>query len=238
MKADAVLIPPRQSAPDSRAKPIHEATPDFDPLAPIYRWMEWCSFGPFLQLCRCTFLRELQSRRRALIIGDGDGRFTARLFEQNRAIRVDAVDASTKMLRALEERSKPHSSRLRTVCADARLWQADFARYDLVVTHFFLDCLTTGEVIVLAKRMREAAAPGAAWVVSEFAIPEGWFGRFAARPLIRLLYLAFRWMTRLSVRELPDYSGALRDCGFQLKERRLRLGGLLTSELWEMQPTQ
>lgn len=222
-----------QTPGETQAAAAQAAAPDFDRLAPIYRWMEWASFGPFLWWCRCAFLREMRGRRRALVIGDGDGRFTARLLRTNERVRVDAVDASPAMLRALERRARRHEARVRTTCADARCWQPQVgAAYDLVVTHFFLDCLTTEEVRSLAARVRLAAAPGAVWAVSEFAVPDGWYGRMLAAPLISALYRSFHWLTGLSVKRLPDYARILRDSGFRLENRRAWLGGLLVSELW------
>jgi hypothetical protein len=53
--------------------------PDFNRLARFYRWMELVSFGPWLCWCRCAFVGEVSACRYALILGDGDGRFTARL---------------------------------------------------------------------------------------------------------------------------------------------------------------
>ena len=218
-----------------RAEPRRAA--NFDGLARIYRWMEYASFGPWLRRCRCAFLPELEACRRALAIGDGDGRFTARLLAGNPTVEVDAVDASAAMLRTLERRAGANRERLRVACIDARewdarSWDAQDAKYDLVMTHFFLDCLTTEEVRELAAKVRGATHEGARWVVSEFAVPAGWFGRLVARPVVLLLYAAFGWMTGLRVRALPDHSEALRSCGFVLKRRRAWLGGLLASEMW------
>jgi len=209
------------------------ATPDFDRLAPFYRWMEWLSFGPFLHRCRCAYLREMRGRRRALVLGDGDGRFTARLLKTGPDLRVDAIDASPAMLRALLRRSGPHAARVRPTCIDARQWRpAPRAQYSLIVTHFFLDCLSTGEVRSLAARLRSAAAPGVMWVVSEFAIPKNVCGRLLAAPLVNALYWAFGRLTGLIQRRLPGYASALRDAGFELTRRKTRLGGLLVSEIW------
>lgn len=207
-------------------------TPDFDRLAPLYRWLEWFSFGPFLGQCRRAFLAEMQDRRTALIIGDGDGRFTARLLKENSSIIVDAVDASAAMLAELERRTRPHALRVQTHCIDARRYLPRHA-CDLFVTHFFLDCLSTAEVAQLALRIRDHAAIGSIWVISEFAIPEGWIGRAAARTLVSALYWAFGCLTGLRVRRLPDHRMALAQAGFTLLQRRTRLGGLLVSELWE-----
>ena len=206
---------------------------NFNALAPLYRWMEWLSFGPFLGWCRCAFLSRLRASRSALVLGDGDGRFTARLLGANPGLRVEAVDASAAMLRALAWRALPHAARLHAHCADARAWRPLRHDYDLIVTHFFLDCLETREVLDLALRLHAATAPAALWVVSEFAIPQGRFGRWIARPVVRLLYWAFGWMTHLRIRALPNHGEALRKAGFLPLQRKQWLAGLLVSELWQ-----
>ena len=165
--------------------------PNFNHLARAYRWMEWLTFGPWLARCRFAFLDQLQSRRSALVLGDGDGRFTARLLNDNPAVVVDALDASPNMLQALVNNAGQRSGRIRVHVADARLWQPENPRYDLIATHFFLDCLTTREVAALASKLRSCVRPQALWVVSEFAIPRNPFGWFVAFPVVTCLYLAF-----------------------------------------------
>jgi SAM-dependent methyltransferase len=211
--------------------------PNFDRLAPFYRWMEALSFGPWLWWCRCAFLLEMFQARRALTFGDGDGRFTARLLRENPAIEVSAVDASPAMLATLRRRARRNAARLRTEVADARTWtpsDMDSGSYDLVYTHFFLDCLTEDDIRRLAERVRPLIASTGIWVVSEFAIPEGWTGSIVARPLVSFLYGAFGLLTGLSVRCLPDHGLALRQTGFDLRQRRAWLMGLLVSEVWEV----
>lgn len=210
------------------------APPNFNRLARAYRWMEFASFGPWLQLCRYAFLGSLKDCRSAVVIGDGDGRFTARLLRHNPAIQIEAIDVSPAMLSALLRRAGANAGRVRTLCIDARSWQPEIPPYDLAVTHFFLDCLTNEEVQSLAMTLRTNLTPGAKWLVSEFAVPDGSYGRFFARPLIRALYWAFGQLTGLKVRKLPDYRTALCRSGFVLDQHRSWLGGLLVSELWSI----
>lgn len=210
-----------------------EAQPaaDFNRLARVYRWLEMLTFGSWLQRSRLAFLDRATNRKHALVLGDGDGRFTARLLAANRTIQIDAVDASPAMLRELLCRAGSHAGRVRTVPADARLWTPE-RNYELVATHFFLDCLTTAEIQALAARLRPSLRPDAVWLVSEFAVPESRFGRFVASPLVRFLYVAFRLLTGLRVSALPDHRTALTQAGFVLGERRTWLAGLLVSERW------
>lgn len=219
---------------ESREQEADSATPDFNQLARIYRWMEWLTFGPFLQRCRCAFLSRLAQRRRALVLGDGDGRFTARLLRANTAVEVDAVDASEAMLRQLASRSP--ATRTHTHLADARNFSPSRCDYDLIATHFFLDCLSGDEVRDLALHLRNHVAPNAVWVISEFAVPSNLYGRIFARPVISALYLAFGLLTRLRIRQLPEYRDALAQSGWSLLNQRKSLGGLLVSELWQLRP--
>lgn len=210
--------------------------PNFDPLAKLYRWMEYASFGPMLECCRFLYLPECGNARRALVLGDGDGRFTTRLMASNPKITVDAVDASPAMLRELRQRvmrTVPEAtSRLNTFHADARNFTFPCTDYDLIVTHFFVDCLTEGEVAALAARILPHLTQDARWLISEFAIPPQRSRKLASQLIVRLLYIAFRWMTHLTVQRIPDYARILYHSGFRIEKQHPFLGGLLQSELW------
>ncbi|MDR3451945.1 MAG: class I SAM-dependent methyltransferase [Rhodoferax sp.] len=209
---------------------------NFDRLARVYRWLEALTFGPLLMRSRCAFLHDMSTCRTALVLGDGDGRFTARLLAANPLVQIDAVDASPAMLRALQRNAGPNFARVRSYAADARTWQPLRADYALVTTHFFLDCLTTEEVSALATRLRSCIAPDARWIVSEFTLPPNQFGRLIARPLVAALYRAFGLLTGLAVRQLPNHRHALSAAGFALAREHRLLSGLLVSELWRLAP--
>jgi hypothetical protein len=139
------------------------------------------------------------------------------------------------MLDTLLHRARQNAGRVSVHCADARDWRPANPPYDLVVSHFFLDCITTEEVRALAVKVHDAVSPSTMWIVSEFAVPRSWFGRFVARPLVWLLYRAFGLLTGLRIRSLPDHHGALRNAGFTLTQRQTLLCGLLVSEMWRCQ---
>jgi hypothetical protein len=212
--------------------------PHFGRLTGVYRWMEMAAFGRALWRCRCRFLDELHDCRTAIVLGDGDGRFTRRLLEGNPKLHVEAIDASNAMLQSLLLNAGVHRHRVGVHHADARRWQPGDEPFDLIVTHFFLDCLTTEEVAALAERLRPHTSGQTRWVVSEFAVPEGWFGRLVAYPLVTGLYLAFGLLTGLRIRRLPLHHDALSKAGFVLDQERPSLGGLLVSELWVPSPSR
>jgi ubiquinone/menaquinone biosynthesis C-methylase UbiE len=215
--------------------------PDFDRIARAYRWLEYLTLGPLLERTRVSHIALVKDCSQALILGDGDGRFTARLLTQSRHIRVQAVDLSRVMLHLLRTRCIPNQSRLQTFQRDAR----DFTpqhETDLVVTHFFLDCLTQSDVDGLVSRLTPQLKPNARWVVSDFRIPDGVL-RWPARIYIRLLYFAFRLLTGLRTTRLPNHSAALERCGFAKVASQQGMLGMLTSEVWQrkehcLSPTQ
>jgi SAM-dependent methyltransferase len=209
-------------------------SPNFDRLARLYRWMEYLSFGPYLQQCRELRVQDMIARRRALVYGDGDGRFLAELARRVPDIQVVAVDASAEMLRQAARRL-PSGAQVRLVHADARECDpAAFpeAPFDLIVTHFFLDCFDEAEIASLVSRVNGAAEDQALWVVSDFAIPRRPAARLVGTLIVRGLYLAFALLVGLKVRRLPDHGRVMREAGWILEDRRELLLGLLVSDSW------
>src|SRR6185437_264248 len=146
--------------------PLMPAPTNFDHLARPYRWLEYLTFGPMLERCRFCRIPELTGARRALVLGDGDGRFLARLLAANPALEADVVDQSPAMLRLLQARAAAagSGSRIRIHQTDALTFQPAEAAYDLVVTHFFLDCFTTGQMRGLVENLSPHLLPGALWI--------------------------------------------------------------------------
>ena len=209
-------------------------TPNFDRIARLYRWLEYLTLGPLLERTREYHLEHLAGCKQALVLGDGDGRFTARMMARYPEMRVQAVDLSAGMMRLLEARVTRVGGRerLRTTVGDAREVEPE-GPVDLVVTHFFLDCLTQEEVWFLTKRLKPHLKEGGMWLMSEFQVPNGWL-RVPGWLLIRGLYLAFRVLTGLRVTRVPAYRGPLRLARFVRVREHLEMGGLLTTELWQI----
>lgn len=205
--------------------------PNFDAIAPHYRWLEVVTFGPLLQWCRTAFLQQLRDCRRALVLGDGNGRFLAELLAVNPHIEIDAVDVSPAMT-ALARRRIGCPARVRFHVADARVFSFRIAHYDLVVTNFFLDCFGAADLAVLVGRFATALAPGGRWVIGDFRVPQSTHWQPVARLALATMYAAFGVATRLAARRLTDPSPLLRAAGLEQGEEQTRLNGFLTAQVW------
>ncbi|AXC14359.1 biosynthesis of ubiquinone [Acidisarcina polymorpha] len=215
-----------------------EDSPNFDPVARAYRPLEFLTFGPYLERCRFHFLSKLGHSRRALILGDGDGRFTARLLASNAKVEVDAIDSSSIMLELLAARAArlgpSAEERLRPLQADARKLDFEGTGYDLVVANFFLDCFNVDEIAGLVAKIVPRLAPEAIWLVSEFALPAEGLMKWPSRLIVASLYRAFGLLTGLKVRTLPNYAALLDQAGLSRIAGKRYLKGLLVSELWKL----
>jgi SAM-dependent methyltransferase len=206
--------------------------PNFNLIARPYRWLEYLTLGRTLERCRLHFLPLLLDQKRALVLGDGDGRFVAALLAANRHLRADAIDTSETMLQFLSKRCESNIDRLQTHHTSA-LTFTPTGTYDLITTHFFLDCLTQPELETLISRITPTLAPGALWLISDFRIPPGHM-RLPARILVRALYFGFRILTGLRTTHLPDHATALTQAGLTRIAQHQSLTGLLTAELWQI----
>ena len=206
----------------------------FGRLASAYRWMEYFSFGLYLQRCRMLRIAEMTACRRTLVYGDGDGRFLAKLVRSAPGMRIAAVDVSSEMLRQATKQI-PSRARVRLMQADALTCEVSAfpeAPFDLVVSHFFLDCFDEEELATLLARVNAATDEAAVWLVSDFAIPQQPVARQLGWLVVGGLYLAFGVLTGLRTRRLPDHGRAMRESGWRLEDRRTLLLGLLVSERW------
>ena len=145
--------------------------------------------------------------------------------------------AARLCLRLLRERClQPHDNspaRLRTLHASASAICPDPAT-DLVISHFFLDCLTEAELRALALRLANTLPAGARWLVSDFGLPAAPLLRPWARLYLKVLYTVFRGLTGLRVSRLPPISAALLDAGFVCIRHCEFAAGTLYTELWQL----
>jgi len=192
-----------------------------DRIARWYRWLEYAGFGRALKRRRGAFLSDVADARRVLALGDGDGRALAALLAAAPDARVDYIDVSARMLDLA--RARAGAKRVAYRNDDARTAPLPAAQYDLIVTHFFLDCFDEMDLEPLIARLADAASPQARWLVSEFR-GNGW--------LVRALYLFFRTATGLRTRRLVDHHPLLKRHGFRLVRQEHAWRGLLASELW------
>lgn len=203
-------------------------TRSFDRLARPYKILESICFGSALQSARESCLPFLHRCERGLLIGDGDGRFSAELLKRNRQIRLDSIDISPAMLALARKRASENANRLSCKQADAVDFEYPKSAYDFIGLHFCLDCFEQKEVDHLVANLADALRPNGMIAYSDFSDAVHW-----QRLVVRLLYLCFRATTGLKTRRLP--SVAWPQCLVRVARSDF-LGGLVFSETLRKAP--
>jgi ubiquinone/menaquinone biosynthesis C-methylase UbiE len=204
-----------------------------DRLAPNYRWLEYLAFGRELEHARVDFLSYAADARRILIVGEGDGRFLARLVESNRHASIAVIEASAQMIDLARQRIPlAERSRVEFHHIDAVNGPLPEGPFDLAVTHFFLDILDFHAAEAVILKVRALLTASASWLVSEFQEPSGNLRLMHARLWLRTMYWFFSATTGLRVSKLPPYSDLLAGFGFVEVDYRERRLGLIRSQVW------
>ena len=208
----------------------------FDALAPRYRTLEWIAFGDDLQRSRIACLGEVVPPRRALVVGEGNGRFLCELLRRHPGVEVDCVDASQRMLelahKRLERDLPDRLERVRFLQHDLTSWSPPARHYDLVVTHFFLDCFAETQLAAVVERLAQATAENANWLLADFCLPVKGFARLRAQAWLAVMYQFFRVTAGIDARQLIDPTPFMRGEGFALVRQHFFRNGMLKSEMW------
>lgn len=205
----------------------------FDLLAPHYRWMEFVLAGEKLQRCRTAFLDHVAKSNKVLILGEGNGRFLLECRRKLPNANITCVDASARMLALARERVAGQGGQMNFVHADALEWSPSEGGFDLIVTHFFLDCFRSEQLESLIAKLARAATPRASWLLADFQSAAGGFQRYRSRLILWTMYRFFRVVTRLPATALISPDVFLERNGFTLRERAVREWGLLHSDWWQ-----
>lgn len=204
-----------------------------DPLAASYRWLEYAAFGRSLERARFDYLSHASTARSILILGEGDGRFLARLLHMNPHAQVEVVESSARMIELARCRVPADDQhRVRFHHIDAVSDPLPSGPFDLAVSHFFLDILTPSGAQTVIDKANAQIRPGAHWLLSEFQVPTGLLRRLHARLWLGAMYRFFAATTGLQASCLPPYREALEHHGLSEVQHRERQFGFIRSQVW------
>jgi ubiquinone/menaquinone biosynthesis C-methylase UbiE len=209
----------------------------FDPIARHYRWLEAVTFGSTLQQARTRWIETIPPPERALILGEGDGRFLSELLRVHPNVVVDCVDASGRMLDLARKRLVKVVPRAEVnfVREDVLTW-APSGSYDLLVVNFFLDCFPRPELMTVIRKLVDVASGGAYLFFADFSIPKKLIARTHAKIWLAIMYGFFRATTGIAAKRLIDPTSEFEINGFTCLNRAHWRFGLVKSELWQYGP--
>ncbi|HEX2735096.1 MAG TPA: class I SAM-dependent methyltransferase [Polyangiaceae bacterium] len=191
----------------------------FDHLARSYSKLERLMFRGALERARTAHLHRIGEPKRALLLGEGDGRFALELMRRFPNCQVVIVERSAKMNELARERLSDYSARVTWMETDAT--QLTFGvGYDLVTTLFFLDCFESAIQSSLIERVAAATAVDAHWLYADFVENTRGLRGAVGKLLVWLLYRVFGALTDIAARRLHDPVPRIEEAGFRKLETR------------------
>jgi hypothetical protein len=137
-----------------------------------------------------------------------------------------------QLTRSRVRRTCPESfSHVHFFCEDILKWSPQKS-YDLLVTHFFLDCFPRNELSLVVEKLAHAATPNAAWLIADFTKPRTRFARAYGRLLLNLMYTFFGMAAGIAARELVDPFPYLNENGFSRASLQVSEASLVRSDLY------
>ena len=219
----------------SSRSPCRAAPMSFDRLARCYGVLEAITAGGKMQKCRVAFLDDIPVPRKVLLAGEGHGRFLWECVRRYPDSRIVVVDSSAGMLQVAKSKltglEAPHD-RVEFVHADVLQWKSPVGEFDLIVTHFFLDCFPEKTLADVVARLGELATPHAHWLLADFQIASTRWARLRCRVIVGLLYGFFRVVCGLKANSLVSPDGDLKKAEFHRHRQTTSEWGLLKSDWW------
>jgi ubiquinone/menaquinone biosynthesis C-methylase UbiE len=203
---------------------------NYDFVAPFYPMLERAAFGEGLTEARRASLSPVVSAERALLIGEGNGRFLATCLEEKIGGSITVVESSGKMLSLLRARIQQIALRtkLEIVHADFCEWSPVALPFDIIVTHFFLDLFRPVSQRRVIEKITALSDAKTIWVNVDF------------RPVIQsslhrwIDWLQYRFDGLLSGIEADrhyDCAPIIADFGWQIQKERPFCRGTICSQL-------
>lgn len=214
---------------------------NFDRLARHYRWMEFVLAGEKLQRCRTAYLADVPHPRHLLLLGEGPGRCLVECLRRYPGAEITYVDSSQCMLKEAQRqlhREGLSQPSVHWIHSDILDWVHQGEPFDLVVTHFFLDCFAPESLPGVVAHISSQAAQQADWLLADFQVAPGkGLRRTRSQLVLRSMYRFFRLATKLEAQALTPPDPFLERAGFRLRSRREEDWGLLHSDWWQRGPS-
>lgn len=131
-------------------------------------------------------------------------------------------------------RKRTDSSGVRFVRGDARvvLEELDSKSFDVIVSHFFLDCFALETLGELVPQIARCLRPGGHWFVSEFTAQTAW-----QRCVLWVMYRFFNLTTETEATLFPNYGDVMRSNGLEPARLGTWRAGFIVADDWRPCPS-
>jgi ubiquinone/menaquinone biosynthesis C-methylase UbiE len=202
---------------------------NYDLVAPFYPALERAAFGIGLTEARHLSLLPVVSAERTLLIGEGNGRFLSTCVQEKVGGSITVVDSSERMLSLAGSRIRGCELRteLQLLHADFCEWSPDEPRFDVIVTHFFLDLFRPETQRRLIEKISALSTPDTVWMNVDFRPV---IGSRLHRMVDWLQYRFDRLFSGIEADRHYDPAHIIKDFGWDVQDERSFCQGTVHSQ--------
>lgn len=208
----------------------------FNKIAPFYHAVSMiCSLNR-IHKSQMWLLSKKMKFSKTLIVGGGDGKFLLEAMKQGLSEQYYYVDLSGAMIklaqRKIEKQLPLFLDSVVFICGSHQDIPNN-QKFDLIITPYFLDCLSDHELSLLMANLHAQLTIGGTWFFADFNIPKDKTRSFIFKNIIQLLYRILNLFCDLEVNSLPDFKKEFCKYKFTLLHEKYFLGGLLVSRIYK-----
>lgn len=166
-------------------------------------------FGKKLEYARfdCLSIFETGKPQRALVLGDGDGRFSYNALKLNPHLSIDSIEQSSSMReqarKRIQQLGKDDARRHAHIAYNALTYSFPISEYDIVVVQFFLDCFESSNANRLLSKLARALKANGKLAYADFSVPGRYPTKLIGKTVVSFLYLFFRMTANIESKRLP-----------------------------------
>ena len=208
----------------------------FDRVANYYAWMEKIIFGNDLEKIRNVHLKLIDDEESILLLGDGDGRFLKKISETGADGLIVSLDSSSKMIELSRKRLQNTDLEVQYFCQKIKNFEKfESFKPDLIFAHFFLDCFTEDEVILIIDLLSQWSTKTTKIVVSDFFITKtnsisGTYQKLLTQTMISF----FRVFCGISAKKLPNIPKIMNSKGWNCISHKSLRNSFINSWVWQI----
>ena len=210
---------------------------NFDFIARHYNWIEKIIFRSDLEKFRSMNIELIKDAKSILLLGDGDGRFLEQVSKMGTEAQIVSVDSSAKMINLSQIKVKTSHLNVEFNCSKIENFKpSESFNPDLIIAHFFLDCFTYDEALLILDRITRWAAADAKFIISDFSITKKVSShRVYQKILTNIMISFFSLFCGISARILLNIPKLMTSSGWNCLSQKRSRHGFINSWIWQIE---
>lgn len=201
---------------------------NFNSVALIYDALAGMVFGKSIQKAQSVWLGSIPDNSKVLILGGGTGFILEELDRLELSLKVTYIEPSSSMMCQARKRLPLKFIEVDFI-QDTHVAALGIGGFNVVITSFFLDVFTQGQLSKVVQQISSLVDEGGAWLLTDFVTTGIWW----QNALIKLMYLFFKVTVGLEGNRLLNFEAYLSEAGYRSVKQKCFYYGMIRSDIYK-----